>query len=98
MVRRSVSVLGLLAALFAINLLAPCPTASAAAGKRVTRVLIKKKEHTMVLLAGTDAPDKGQQQEEVVASYTVAIGPGGFGPKKREGDMVTPIGRYHLTV
>ena len=30
--------------------------------------------------------------------YSVAIGPGGDGPKKREGDMVTPVGRYHVTM
>ena len=27
---------------------------------------------------------------------TVAIGPGGAGPKLREGDKVTPVGRYHV--
>lgn len=34
--------------------------------------------------------------ERKVASYSVAIGPGGSGPKTREGDQVTPVGRYHI--
>lgn len=82
-------------------LLVPCPGVRAAAlgddpvlarsrspAARVTRVVIKKREHTLQLVAG----------EVVVSSYTVAIGPGGLGPKTREGDMVTPVGRYHVTM
>lgn len=57
-----------------------------AAPAPVNRVLIKKNDHTMQLLAG----------DKVVASYKVAIGPGGSGPKRREGDMTTPVGRYHV--
>ncbi len=53
---------------------------------RVTKVEIKKGAHTLRLLAG----------EAVVANYKVAIGPGGAGPKLREGDRVTPVGRYHV--
>lgn len=70
------------------------PVANAGQEKRVTRVLVKKEEHTMLLLASTGPGG----EEEVVASYKVAIGPGGPGPKKREGDMVTPVGRYHVTM
>jgi len=55
---------------------------------RVTRVVIKKDAHTMTLFAG----------EQALKTYTVAIGPGGSGPKRREGDMVTPVGRYHITM
>lgn len=55
---------------------------------RITRILIKKDAHTMTLFAG----------EQLVKSYSVAIGPGGSGPKRREGDMVTPVGRYHVTM
>jgi murein L,D-transpeptidase YafK len=29
-------------------------------------------------------------------TYHVAIGPGGSGHKHREGDKVTPVGRYHI--
>jgi murein L,D-transpeptidase YafK len=57
--------------------------------KPVTRVLIQKKEHRMKLLAAD-----GME----VASYSVAIGPGGMGPKRKEGDMTTPVGRYHITM
>lgn len=60
-------------------------------GDRITRVRIKKGEHVMQLLSRS--PDG----ERTVASYRVAIGPGGPGPKRREGDRVTPVGRYHVT-
>jgi murein L,D-transpeptidase YafK len=53
---------------------------------RATRVHIKKSAHTMELLDG----------ERVLERYTVAVGPGGAGPKHREGDRVTPVGRYHV--
>jgi murein L,D-transpeptidase YafK len=55
---------------------------------RITRVLVKKDAHTMTLFAG----------ETSIKTYTVAIGPGGSGPKRKEGDMVTPVGRYHITM
>jgi murein L,D-transpeptidase YafK len=70
----------------------PSPGAEAAPGRRITRVLIKKHEHSMKLLA-----IGAERGEEIVASYKVAIGPGGSGPKRREGDMTTPVGRYHIT-
>jgi len=53
----------------------------------VTRVGIKKGDHTLTLFANDVA----------VKTYKVAIGPGGSGPKTREGDMVTPVGRYRIT-
>ncbi len=62
---------------------APTPTA------KVARVLIKKKEHRLELRAADDA---------LIARYSVAIGPGGMGPKRQEGDMTTPVGRYHITM
>lgn len=52
----------------------------------VTSVHVKKSARTMELLAG----------DTVVATYAVAVGKGGLGPKKKEGDMVTPVGRYHV--
>jgi murein L,D-transpeptidase YafK len=63
-------------------------TSASASPKGVTRVLIKKEEHTLTLFAG----------EHVVKTFRVAIGPGGAGPKKREGDMVTPVGHYRITM
>ena len=56
------------------------------AAGRVTRVHIVKGAHTMELLDG----------ERVVKTYRVALGPGGAGVKKREGDEITPVGRYHI--
>ncbi len=52
----------------------------------VTRIHIKKSTHTLELFA-----DKA-----LVKAYTVALGPGGSGPKLREGDKVTPVGRYFV--
>jgi murein L,D-transpeptidase YafK len=53
---------------------------------RVTRVHIAKSDHTLTLYDG----------ERAVAVYRVAIGPGGLGPKHREGDQVTPVGHYRV--
>lgn len=53
------------------------------------RVLVSKAGHTMDLL---DADG------ELLGRYTVSLGPGGAGPKRREGDRVTPVGRYHVTM
>lgn len=53
---------------------------------KITRVHVKKSARTMELFSG----------DTVVASYSVAIGKGGPGPKRMEGDNVTPIGRYHV--
>jgi murein L,D-transpeptidase YafK len=72
----------------------PPPTAGAAGPTRVTRVLVRKEEHTLQLLSKPSPAGP----EEIVRSYRVAIGPGGAGPKRREGDGVTPVGRYRITM
>lgn len=54
--------------------------------RTVDRIHIKKSTHTLELFAGTT----------LVKSYKVAIGPGGSGYKQREGDKVTPVGRYSV--
>lgn len=61
---------------------APSPSAS------IDLVLVEKRAHRLYLVSGTD----------VVASYSVAIGPGGYGSKKYEGDKVTPTGSYTVTM
>lgn len=61
---------------------------SEAARAGVTRVRIMKGAHRLELLAG----------ERVVVGHDVQIGPGGSGRKSREGDRVTPVGRYHVTM
>ncbi|MBL8608805.1 MAG: L,D-transpeptidase family protein [Myxococcales bacterium] len=74
-------------AVMAFGLLAGATLLAAAPPEpRVTRVLIQKDAHTMKLYAG----------DKEVGSYKVAIGPGGAGHKHREGDKVTPVGRYHV--
>jgi murein L,D-transpeptidase YafK len=60
--------------------------AGAANPPRVTRVHVKKSARSMDLFAG----------EELVATYAVAVGRGGAGPKKMEGDNVTPVGHYKV--
>jgi murein L,D-transpeptidase YafK len=77
----------LLLAVVSVLALAPCPNADAASTRRVTRLLIKKSAHTMTLL----------DDDSIVASYKVAIGPGGSGFKRMQGDMTTPVGRYRVT-
>jgi murein L,D-transpeptidase YafK len=52
----------------------------------VTRMHLSKSTHLLTLLDG----------DTVVASYLASLGPGGPGPKRREGDDVTPVGRYHV--
>lgn len=75
--------------LAAVLALALTTSAQAApTGKRASRILVKKSAHTMQLLG---------REDELLATYHVSIGPGGAGPKKREGDLITPVGRYHVT-
>jgi len=59
-----------------------------ASPRKVTQIVIRKKDHELALLAGND----------VVRRYRVALGPGSPGPKLREGDATTPTGRYHVTM
>jgi len=58
--------------------------AVAANQQKVDSILILKKDHVMELLAGG----------KVIRTYKVALGQGGLGPKKREGDALTPECRY----
>jgi murein L,D-transpeptidase YafK len=53
----------------------------------VSVVRIDKSDHRVELLAG----------ERIVKTYRVAIGSGGTGPKRFEGDKTTPVGTYHVT-
>jgi len=62
--------------------------ASAQQSPRATRLVIHKGAHE-VLVYGGDA---------VLHRYRAAIGPGGAGFKQREGDKVTPVGHYHVTM
>jgi lipoprotein-anchoring transpeptidase ErfK/SrfK len=53
----------------------------------ITEILVQKEAHRLHLLAG----------KVIVRSYSVAIGSGGAGPKRFEGDNVTPVGTYAIT-
>jgi murein L,D-transpeptidase YafK len=53
----------------------------------VTLVRIDKSDHKLEVVAGS----------RVLKTYRVALGIGGSGPKQFEGDMTTPVGRYHVT-
>lgn len=53
----------------------------------VDEIFIDKSDHRLELRAG------GRE----VKTYRVAIGSGGSGPKRMEGDNVTPVGTYHVT-
>jgi murein L,D-transpeptidase YafK len=53
---------------------------------RVTRIHVTKSTHEISLLDG----------DTVVATYVASLGPGGAGPKRQEGDNVTPVGHYHV--
>jgi murein L,D-transpeptidase YafK len=53
----------------------------------IDEIRIDKSDHRLELLAG------GRE----VKTYRVAIGSGGSGPKRMEGDKVTPVGTYRVT-
>lgn len=78
----------LLAGLIVTGGASPGSATEGAGAPRVTRIHILKKAHRLELLAG----------DEVVATYKVSIGRGGPGPKLREGDRVTPVGHYKVTM
>ena len=62
--------------------------ASADAPQKANKIVIKKNAHELALYSG----------ETFIKKYSVAIGPGGPGYKHREGDKVTPVGHYHVTM
>jgi murein L,D-transpeptidase YafK len=74
-----------LAALFlALALFPTTATPQAAAQPHVDSVLILKKDHLLELLANG----------KVLRTYKVALGRGGLGPKRQQGDALTPEGHY----
>ncbi len=68
-----------------------CPTGFRCGPERpdakVDLILVEKRAHRLALVSG----------DEVVATYSVAIGRGGYGPKGYEGDRITPTGAYEIT-
>ncbi len=61
--------------------------ASGRSSRHATKIMVSKSAHEMKLYDGA----------ELLGTYTVSIGPGGTGPKLREGDKVTPVGSYYVT-
>ncbi len=55
-------------------------------GARIDRLVVDKSDHRMKAFRG----------ETLVQEYEVAIGQGGLGPKRWEGDLHTPEGRYRI--
>lgn len=53
--------------------------------QRVSKILVLKTEHKLELLDG---------KNDVIRTYSVAIGRGGIEPKQRQGDHKTPEGFY----
>ena len=53
----------------------------------ITEIRIDKSDHQLLLLAGG----------VVVRKFRIAIGSGGLGPKRFEGDKTTPVGTYRVT-
>src|SRR5437899_3054525 len=54
---------------------------------KITEILVQKQAHRLSLAA----------DGIIVKSYRVALGSGGMGQKRVEGDRVTPIGAYTIT-
>lgn len=63
------------------------PPAKASATPVADEIRIDKSDHRLEVLAGG----------AVIRTYKVAIGSGGPGPKRFEGDKTTPVGAYRLT-
>jgi hypothetical protein len=60
----------------------------------ITKLFVQKHAHMLHLVARASPLVAG---EIIVKSFTVAIGSGGHGYKRHEGDRVTPIGTYTIT-
>jgi murein L,D-transpeptidase YafK len=75
------------AVLLVVGLLLATPASALGPSGRVTEIHIAKAAHTLELRAG----------ETVVKTYKVALGSGGEGPKRFEGDAVTPVGTYKVS-
>lgn len=54
--------------------------------RKVDHILVLKKEHKLLLLSG----------DQIVKTYSVALGSGGLAPKRRQGDDKTPEGLYRI--
>jgi murein L,D-transpeptidase YafK len=76
-----------LALLLGASLVPGSSHADGAGASSITEIRIQKGRHRLELVAG----------DKVVKTYRVAVGPGGAGPKRMEGDRVTPVGTYKVS-
>lgn len=90
MAAQTVALVVALSALVSIHTPEAASEAATPASKKstttITEIRIDKSDHTLQLVAGND----------VVKTYKVAIGSGGMGPKRFEGDKTTPVGTYQV--
>jgi murein L,D-transpeptidase YafK len=77
---------GLVGALLALATVSVNVDAQPSAVPHVTRMHLSKSTHLFTLYDG----------DTLVGSFVASLGPGGAGFKKKEGDNVTPVGRYHV--
>ena len=61
-------------------------SAFAATQPQIDHIVVIKNQHKLMLLSG----------DQVVKSYSVALGAGGLAPKRRQGDNRTPEGIYRI--
>jgi murein L,D-transpeptidase YafK len=61
-------------------------TPSASQDQQIDEIRIAKGAHKLELVS----------EGHIIKTYRVAIGPGGAGPKRMEGDKVTPVGTYRI--
>lgn len=76
-----------LAMLTALVLLVAPSSSRSGEEEPITEVRIDKGDHTLELVS----------HGRVVKTYAVAIGPGGAGYKRQEGDKITPVGTYKIS-
>src|SRR5262249_41445391 len=70
-----------------LGLAALSPSAVASSPKKIVdEIRIDKSDHKLELVAAGN----------VLKTYRVALGSGGAGPKRMEGDKVTPVGSYRV--
>jgi murein L,D-transpeptidase YafK len=67
-------------------LLVSALSALASSQPRVDHILVLKKEHKLLLLGG----------DQIIRTYSVALGGGGMAPKRQQGDDKTPEGLYRI--
>ena len=60
--------------------------ARASTQPKIDHILVLKKKHKLLLLNGN----------QIVKTYSIALGSGGLAPKRREGDDKTPEGLYRI--